>query len=244
MQYPPVADVAGGAVVVVVVVLAVVVVLVVLVDVDVDDVVGATAVVAAALAAGAASSPQPAEQSATRTTKAPTGRKAQLTGGPSTRRRGTFLSAPTGRIVRRSGRSEDQAAVVAAEPEAVGEGGAGRPLAALAGDEIDGGQLGVRRLVVRRWAGSARAASTATTVAASMAPAAPERVTGDALDRGDRRALGAEQLDDRLGLGGVVERGRGPVGVDRGSTSPGRVPASASASSMQETAPARPARGR
>ena len=43
-----------------------------------------------------------------------------------------------------------------------------------------------------------------------------ERVAGDALDRRDGRAGGAEQLGHRLRLGGVVERGGGAVGVHVG----------------------------
>src|SRR5581483_2968939 len=45
-------------------------------------------------------------------------------------------------------------------------------------------------------------------------PGGGDEVAGDALGRRDRRRRSAEDLDDGLGLGGVVERRRGAVGVD------------------------------
>ena len=79
---------------------------------------------------------------------------------------------------------------------------------------------------------------------ASMAPAPPEGVPGDALDGGDRGRRGAEHLLDGLGLGQVVEGGGGPVRVDVPDVAAAAAAASARASSMQAAAPLPPGAGR
>ena len=67
---------------------------------------------------------------------------------------------------------------------------------------------------------------------------AADHVAGRSLHRGDRRRRTTEQGGERGGLGGIVQRGRGAVGVDVGDR-PGVRPASASASRMHAAHPRR-----
>ena len=74
---------------------------------------------------------------------------------------------------------------------------------------------GCRRRAARgsRSAGPSRSRIASRHATASVAPAAPIEVAGDALGRRDRRCGVAEHLADRLGLGRVVERRRRAVRV-------------------------------
>ena len=115
--------------------------------------------------------------------------------------------------------------------------GPGSHGARLARHEVDGRQLGVELGRDSRSAGSGRAASTEHRHRLDGAGGAEEcpvtpliEVTGG--------PGSAEHLRDGLGLGGVVERGGGAVGVDLARCRSASRPASARASSMHDTAPA------
>ena len=103
---------------------------------------------------------------------------------------------------------------MAAEAEAVRQRRAGLPGRGLAEHEVDGRELGVDLGGAGGGREQPAAACDSTTATASIAPAAPSEWPVTPFTEVTGGPGVAEELGQRLGLGGVVERRRRAVGVD------------------------------